>query len=127
MGNICSRSANEPDSSSARPGPGRVLGSSAAPAAGPPARAPVPANRKIQGAGRTLGGSTGGEPEDAKNMAGEAAQRRAQALNASSKGKLASQLAAQKAQTQSQTLNSASQVERDTRNADSAAEARQWN
>jgi ABC-type Na+ efflux pump permease subunit len=54
-------------------------------------------------------------------------QRRAEALNASSKGKLASQLAAQKAQTQSQTLNSASQVERDTRNADSAAEARQWN
>lgn len=54
-------------------------------------------------------------------------QRRAEALSASSKGKLGSQLAAQKSQTQSQALSSASQVERDTRNADSAAEARQWN
>jgi hypothetical protein len=54
-------------------------------------------------------------------------QRRAEALSASSKGKLGSQLAAQKAKTQSQTLSSASQVERDTRDADSAAEARQWN
>ncbi|CRG85143.1 hypothetical protein PISL3812_02271 [Talaromyces islandicus] len=125
MGNICSRSANQADDPFSQPG--RVLGSSAAPAAGPPARASVPSNRKIQGAGRTLGGSTSGETENARNMAGEAAQRRAEALSASSKGKLGSQLAAQKAKTQSQTLNSVSQIERDTRDADSAAEARQWN
>lgn len=141
MGNICSRSANQPDDHFSQPG--RVLGSSAAPADRPP-RASVPGNRKIQGAGRTLGGPAGGETENARNKAGEAAQvfdpdpntyraityliqRRAEALSASSKGKLGSQLAAQKAKTQSQTLSSASQVERDTRDADSAAEARQWN
>lgn len=54
-------------------------------------------------------------------------QKRAEALNASSKGKLGSQLAAQKARTQAQTLSAASQGEVAARNADSAAEARQWN
>lgn len=53
-------------------------------------------------------------------------QKRADAAQTSSKGKLGTQLAAQKAQTQSQTLNEASRSERAARDADTAAEARRW-
>ncbi|OKL58878.1 hypothetical protein UA08_05464 [Talaromyces atroroseus] len=123
MGNICSKSANQPDDSFSQPG--RVLGSSTA---SPPARAPVPSNAPSQSPGRTLGGvPSSGDTGDARSKAAEAAQKRAETLSASSKGKLGSQLAAQKAQTQSQTLNEASRAELLARNADNAAETRQWN
>jgi hypothetical protein len=57
---------------------------------------------------------------------GNSIQKRAEALNASNKGKLGSQLAAQKAQTHAQTLNEASQAEREARNADNAEQVRRW-
>jgi hypothetical protein len=125
-----------------------VLGSSAASGTpNQPARAAVPGNVVSQGPGRTLGGaSSSQDTADARSKAAEAAQvppsiaqpitdwstdlllqKRAEALNASSKGKLGSQLAAQKARTQAQTLSAASQGEVAARNADSAAETRQWN
>ncbi|QGA15494.1 hypothetical protein EYB26_003152 [Talaromyces marneffei] len=127
MGNVCSKSANKPDDAFSQPG--RVLGSSAASGTpNQPARASVPGNVVSKGPGRTLGGASASQDTaDARSKAAEAAQKRAEALNASSKGKLGSQLAAQKARTQSQTLNAASQAEVASRNADSAAETRQWN
>lgn len=145
MGNVCSKSANKPDDAFGQPG--RVLGSSAASGTpSQPARAAVPGNVVSQGPGRTLGGaSSSQDTADARAKAAEAAQvypstqpitvwstdlllqKRAEALNASSKGKLGSQLAAQKARTQAQTLNAASQSEVAARNADTAAETRQWN
>ncbi|RAO65469.1 uncharacterized protein BHQ10_001481 [Talaromyces amestolkiae] len=127
MGSVCSKSANKSDDTFSQPG--RVLGSSAASGTpNQPARAAVPGNVVSQGPGRTLGGaSSPQDTADARAKAAEAAQKRAEALNASSKGKLGSQLAAQKARTQTQTLGAASQAEVAARNADSAAETRQWN
>jgi len=130
MGNLCSRSANTTDPFSQ---PGRVLGSSAQ-AGQDPNRAPVPSNvRIIQGPGRTLGGSKTDSSEgvggvgDARSRAAEAAQKRADTLNASAKsGKLSSQLATQKAQTNAQTLDEASRTERAVRDVDRAEHARRW-
>ncbi|PLB43934.1 hypothetical protein P170DRAFT_480878 [Aspergillus steynii IBT 23096] len=131
MGNICSRSKNEPEPFSR---PGRVLGANQPPAgaagtpqgkkpAGP--RAPLPANSKSHfgSPGRTLG--EGGENSDARTNAALAAQKRAESTT-TGKGKLGSKLAAQKAQTQSQTLNEASRDERAARDADDAANTRRW-
>ncbi|GAQ41502.1 hypothetical protein AKAW_07677 [Aspergillus niger] len=140
MGNICSKSSNQPDAFSS---PGRVLGS----AANPPAkdssssapRAPLPSNAKPASnwgsgpSGRTLGSpAAGGEGNgdvtaDARTKAALAAQKRAESASAAgSKGKLGTKLAAQKAQTQNQTLNEASRDEVAARDADGAAEARRW-
>ncbi|KAL5341807.1 hypothetical protein BJX70DRAFT_357973 [Aspergillus crustosus] len=141
MGNICSSSRNETETSpSSRPG--RVLGSSSAP------RAPVPAGAKskspFQSPGRTLGTSsapagtgTGEEStigtaedaaaSDARAKAALAAQQRAGAASSTAnKGKLGTKLAAQKAQTQAQTLSEVSKDERAARDADGAATARRW-
>lgn len=84
MGNICSRSKNEPEAFSR---PGRVLGSNAPPsasAAGAPQgkkpagpRAPLPANSKSHfgSPGRTLGNAdAGSENSDARTKAALAAQ-----------------------------------------------------
>ncbi|KAE8353281.1 hypothetical protein BDV28DRAFT_110997 [Aspergillus coremiiformis] len=132
MGNICSRSKNEPEAFSS---PGRVLGSANPPpgeagksSSGP--RAPLPAKAST---GRTLGnvgasgaGADTADTADARTNAAIAAQKRAESASAGNKGKLGSKLAAQKAQTQTQTLNEASQDERAARDADNAASARRW-
>ncbi|KAL2834543.1 hypothetical protein BJY01DRAFT_84089 [Aspergillus pseudoustus] len=140
MGNICSRSKNEPEAFSS---PGRVLGSSTTNNNTAP-RASVPAGAKLkqsnwQSPGRTLGGEGGSgsagagsttgpgteTAEDARARAAAAAQARAEATTAS-KGKLGTKLAAQKAQTHSQTLNEVSRDERAARDADGAEAARRW-
>ncbi|OGM44064.1 hypothetical protein ABOM_007335 [Aspergillus bombycis] len=129
MGNICSRSKNQPEAFSS---PGRVLGSANPPpgetgksSSGP--RAPLPAKAST---GRTLGGAgapgAGADTADARTNAAIAAQKRAESTTAGNKGKLGSKLAAQKAQTQAQTLGEASRDERAARDADNAASARRW-
>ncbi|KAJ5880773.1 uncharacterized protein N7473_011826 [Penicillium subrubescens] len=126
MGNICSRSSNEPE---AFAGPGRVVGAPPAGQSTAP-RASVPAKGNWQSSpGRTLGESSPqqGGGDEARSNAAIAAQKRAEAASASSKGKLGTKLAAQKAKTQTQTLNEVSQTERAVRDADGAEEARQWN
>ncbi|KAI9041574.1 uncharacterized protein KD926_006648 [Aspergillus affinis] len=135
MGNICSRSKNEPEPFSR---PGRVLGSNPPPpSAGAPGgkkpagpRAPLPANSKSNfgSPGRTLGDAddAGGQNSDARTNAALAAQKRAESSTPVGKGKLGSKLAAQKAQTQTQTLNEVSHDERAARDADDAANTRRW-
>ncbi|PYH90633.1 hypothetical protein BO71DRAFT_334035 [Aspergillus ellipticus CBS 707.79] len=135
MGNICSRSKNEPEAFST---PGRVLGGSSSSNPPPPAadsapRAPLPANTKSNWgsgpSGRTVGATDNGPGEgtaDPRMNAALAAQKRAESASTAGKGKLGSKLAAQKAQTQSQTLNEASRDEVAARDADGAAQARAW-
>jgi hypothetical protein len=53
-------------------------------------------------------------------------QKRAEAQNASSRGKLSSQLAAQRSQTHAQALQDASRAERAARDTDLATQARRW-
>ncbi|KAI1189377.1 hypothetical protein F5B17DRAFT_391762 [Nemania serpens] len=119
MGNICGKSDSEAFSQ-----PGRVLGS----APPQPQRASVPAH--VGGPPRTLGGSSpspqasGGDADDARRRAAEAAEARAQAASAKSSGKLGAQLAAQKKQTRNDTLQEISNNERRQREADEAAQAR---
>ncbi|EGU87310.1 hypothetical protein FOQG_07295 [Fusarium oxysporum f. sp. raphani 54005] len=119
MGNICGKT--EPEAFSQ---PGRVLGSAPAPAAG---TAPVP--KKVGGPPRTLGSGpaaeASGETDDARRKAAEAAEARAKASSKPG-GKLQTQLAAQKKQTRSETLKDASQEQLRAREADQAAEARNW-
>lgn len=96
MGNICSRSRNEPEAFTT---PGRVLGSANPPpgetresSSGP--RAPLPAKAST---GRPLGGAgaPGADPGTARTKAAIAAQQRAESASAGKKGRLGSKLAAQ--------------------------------
>ncbi|KAB8238822.1 hypothetical protein ETB97_009230 [Aspergillus alliaceus] len=98
MGNICSRSRNEPEAFTT---PGRVLGSANPPpgetgesSSGP--RAPLPAKAST---GRPLGGAgapgAGPDTADARANAAIAAQKRAESASAGKKGSLGSKLAAQ--------------------------------
>ncbi|RAL11553.1 uncharacterized protein BO97DRAFT_406191 [Aspergillus homomorphus CBS 101889] len=142
MGNICSKSSNEPDAFAR---PGRVLGAndttnttSAATTKPSGPRASLPKSHSSTNwgsgpSGRTVGGdgtaasTPGKDNEDARAKAALAAQKRAEsANNTASKGKLGSKLAEQRAQTQAQTLVKASQDEIAARDADGAAEARRW-
>ncbi|CAG8886299.1 unnamed protein product [Penicillium egyptiacum] len=148
MGNICSRSSNEPDPFNQ---PGRVVGTTSGRTAAP--RAPLPGKTNWKSTpGRTLGestavGSTGGTDEARANAAIAAQvgqlvsrehmlcratiadlcvlQKRAEGASAN-KGKLGSKLAAQKAQTQAQTLNQVSRTERAARDVDGVEAARRW-
>jgi len=121
MGNLCSKSANQPDNFSA---PGRPLGSSST---AKPSSAPVPQKVTASTPGRTLGGSEGtSSSEDARSAAAKAAEERAARANKSG-GKLSAQLTSQKKQTQNQLLNAGSEAERRARDADEGAQARNWN
>ncbi|OQV01352.1 hypothetical protein CLAIMM_06729 [Cladophialophora immunda] len=121
MGNLCSKSANQPDNFAT---PGRPVGSSTQPRQ---TSAPVPQKITSSTPGRALGGGDGGPGvEDAKSAAARAAEERA-ARASKPGGKLSSQLSAQKKQTQNQLLNSGSEAERRARDADQGAEARNWN
>ncbi|KAJ4314311.1 hypothetical protein N0V84_008955 [Fusarium piperis] len=120
MGNCCGKSESEAFSQ-----PGRVLGSAPPPASG---TAPVPTT--VGGPPRTLGGAapaeaSSGDADEARRRAAEAAEARAKAF-AKPGGKLQTQLAAQKKQTRSGTLKDASQEQLRARDADEAAEARNW-
>ncbi|MCJ1475603.1 hypothetical protein MMC13_004266 [Lambiella insularis] len=101
--------------------PGRTVGS-----APPPAlpRASVP---KISGQGRSLGGglATSDNP-DARSAAARAAEDRAARAN-QPKGKLGQVLAKERQQTRTGMLGEASREERRMRDADEAAEARNYN
>ncbi|KAJ6036222.1 hypothetical protein N7540_000501 [Penicillium herquei] len=127
MGNLCSRSSNnDPD---AFAGPGHVVGTS--PNSNPSPRASVPTKANWKSTpGRTVGESAGGGPQggtdEARSNAAIAAQKRADTASSANKGKLGAKLAADKAKTHNQTLNEASRDERAARDADKAAEARQW-
>ncbi|KAL5087267.1 hypothetical protein Trisim1_008005 [Trichoderma cf. simile WF8] len=119
MGNICGKTEPEPDAQA-----GRRLGSAPPPG---PKTARVP--QKVGGPPRTLGGaagdeSGGGDPADARRRAAEAAEARAKA--SSKGGKLQSQLNAQKKKNLSSTLAEASNQELRAREADEAAQARNW-
>ncbi|KAI1847432.1 hypothetical protein JX266_006657 [Neoarthrinium moseri] len=131
MGNVCCGKAD----SDAFQSPGRVLG--AAPPQ--PERASVPKSRKVGGPPRTLGGGGGGgggggssssgdnssAAADARRKAAEAAEARAKSAQKST-GKLGEQLQAQKKQTRQDTLNAASRDELRAREADQAAQARNY-
>ncbi|PTB67088.1 hypothetical protein BBK36DRAFT_1118017 [Trichoderma citrinoviride] len=118
MGNICGKTESEPDARA-----GRRLGSAPPPG---PKTAPVP--RKVGGPPRTLGSGggsdAGSDPGDARRKAAEAAEARAKA--SSKGGKLQSQLNAQKKQSHSSALAEASNQELLAREADAAAQARNW-
>ncbi|KAL7935277.1 hypothetical protein V8C35DRAFT_279020 [Trichoderma chlorosporum] len=117
MGNICGKTEPEPDAQA-----GRRLGSAPPPG---PKTARVP--QKVGGPPRTLGGASddsGGDPSDARRRAAEAAEARAKA--SSKGGKLQSQLNAQKKKNLSSTLAEASNQELRARDADEAAQARNW-
>ncbi|KAM0486865.1 hypothetical protein ACHAPX_000129 [Trichoderma viride] len=122
MGNICGKTESEPSQ------PGRPLGS--APPPGPKTSRVPP---KVGGPPRTLGGagsdvgsavSNSSDPSDARKKAAEAAEARAKA--SSKGGKLQSQLNAQKKKNLSSTLAEASNQELRARDADEAANARNW-
>ncbi|RTE78686.1 hypothetical protein BHE90_006841 [Fusarium euwallaceae] len=119
MGNCCGKSESEAFSQ-----PGRVLGS-----APPPASRTASVPTKVGGPPRTLGGAASAEgssdADDARRRAAEAAEARAKAF-AKPGGKLQTQLAAQKKQTRNDTLKDASQEQLRARDADEAAEARNW-
>ncbi|KAF4123364.1 hypothetical protein GMORB2_6065 [Geosmithia morbida] len=122
MGNICGKTESDNFSS-----PGRIVGS--APPAGPKS-APVPKKAVVGGPGRTLGadrGSSSAEsPDQARQRAAEAAEARAAASNKSG-GKLQSQLSAQKRQNRNDTLKEASRNEIQAREAEEAANVRNYN
>ncbi|KAL6251149.1 hypothetical protein RBB50_001357 [Rhinocladiella similis] len=122
MGNICSKSANQPDNFST---PGHTLGSSATPK---PASAQPTQRLTASTPGRTLGGSRDGatSPDNARSAAARAAEERATKSNKPG-GKLSAQLSSQKKQTQNQLLNAGSDAERRARDADEGAQARNWN
>jgi hypothetical protein len=107
MGNCCGK-PDEPESGNFS-GPGRRL-DSARPQA--PTTAPVPSN--IGGPPRPVG------------AAGDAAEARAKAAP-KKVGPLQAKLNAQKKQTRSDTLNDSSNQERRARDAEEAAEFRNWN
>ncbi|KAJ5098964.1 hypothetical protein N7532_005965 [Penicillium argentinense] len=127
MGNICSRSSNEPD---AFAGTGRVVGTNPSDRSTAP-RASVPAQANWKNTpGRTLGdsspGGAQGGGDEARSNAAIAAQngktliivglqKRAETASSANKGKLASKLAEQKLKTQAQTLNEVSEAERANR------------
>ncbi|ORY66367.1 uncharacterized protein BCR38DRAFT_456931 [Pseudomassariella vexata] len=124
MGNICGKQESENFST-----PGRVVG--AAPPQ--PQRASVPA--KVGGPPRTLGGkdtsasqgsSGGATADDARQRAAEAAEARAKAASKAT-GKLGFQLQAQRKQTRQDILKEVSQQEVRARDADEAAQARNYN
>ncbi|KAI0146556.1 hypothetical protein BJ166DRAFT_629099 [Pestalotiopsis sp. NC0098] len=128
MGNVCCGKAD----SEAFQSPGRVLG--AAPPQ--PERASVPKSRTVGGPARTLGGGDGGQDassvsgsssaaDDARRKAAEAAEARAKASQKTS-GKLSEQLQAQRKQTRQDTLKEASRNELRARDADEAAQARNY-
>ncbi|KAJ5630778.1 uncharacterized protein N7484_010878 [Penicillium longicatenatum] len=127
MGNICSRSSN--NDQEAFTGPGRVVGTSNQSNSAPRASVPSSTNWKSS-PGRTLGetstGGAQGASDEARSNAAIAAQKRAESMSATNKGKLGSKLAAQKAKTQTQTLDQASRDERAARDVDEVEQARQW-
>ncbi|KEF56056.1 uncharacterized protein A1O9_07637, partial [Exophiala aquamarina CBS 119918] len=113
MGNICSKSSNQPDNFST---PGRTVGAS--PQTPKASTAPVPKKIITSTPGRTLGGrDETASPNDARGAAAKAAEQRAMNSNKPG-GKLATQLQSQKKQTQNQLLNSGSEAERRARDAD---------
>ncbi|KAI1616719.1 hypothetical protein EDD37DRAFT_66324 [Exophiala viscosa] len=121
MGNLCSKSANQPDNFS---NPGRTLGEDPQTRSEP---GPRPRNLTATTPGRTLGATEGPpSPDDARSAAARAAEERAAKANKSG-GKLSAQLSEQKKQTQNQLLNSGSEAERRARDADQGAQARNWN
>ncbi|KAI9868273.1 MAG: hypothetical protein M1830_005668 [Pleopsidium flavum] len=135
MGNICGKGSKDSDPFSQ---PGRTLGS-APPPPSTNARSSIPPNIRSQG--RTLGGPLGGDTEDARRAAAQAAEgitgllksmlidaMQERALKSRQpKGKLGSQLAKERQQTRTDTLGQASREERRARDADTSAEARNWN
>lgn len=121
MGNICSKSSNQPDNFAT---PGRTVGTSGQTQS---PTAPVPVKITSSTPGRTLGGAErSSAAEDARSAAAKAAEERASKAGKPG-GKLGSQLSAQKKQTQNQLLNSGSEAERRARDADQGQEARNWN
>jgi len=123
MGNLCSKSANQPDHFST---PGRTLGESAA-SRPQQSSAPLPQKVTTSSPGRTLGGTEGSSsPDNARSAAAKAAEER-NARAGKSGGKLSAQLSSQKKQTQNQLLNSGSEAERRARDADQGAQVRNWN
>ncbi|KAK9418166.1 hypothetical protein SUNI508_08360 [Seiridium unicorne] len=122
MGNVCCGKADSDHFQS----PGRALG--AAPPQ--PERASVPKSQTVGGPPRTLGGrqeasTESGAAADARRRAAEAAEARAKAAQKTS-GKLSEQLQAQKRQTRQDTLKEASRDEQRARDADAAAQARNY-
>ncbi|SMY19430.1 unnamed protein product [Zymoseptoria tritici ST99CH_1A5] len=117
MGNCCGKGSGNFE------GEGRTL--NAAPANAPAASTGRPAAApKIKGQGRTLGETTN-ESQRPGEAAARAAEERLKASQG--KGKLGKQLDAQKSQTQSGTLSQTARENLAARDADAAAQARNYN
>ncbi|MCJ1293295.1 hypothetical protein MMC34_004849 [Xylographa carneopallida] len=99
---------------------GRAVGSA------PPQPAPRAAVPKISGQGRSLGGGQALDSTDARAAAAKAAEERA-ARASQPKGKLGQALAKEKQQTRVGILGEASRDGRRGKDADEAAEARNYN
>ncbi|KAJ4301873.1 hypothetical protein N0V90_003969 [Kalmusia sp. IMI 367209] len=144
MGNLCGKESKDENFQ----GPGRTLGSAPAPAtkASAPARiandSSSRATPKVTGPGRTVGGAGGSDgANDPRAAAAAAAEVRNLKLDAGRKtvvkpmarankpvtGDLARKLEEQKKQTRNQTLQQAAYENRAQRDADAAAEARNYN
>ncbi|MCJ1403288.1 hypothetical protein MMC11_006511 [Xylographa trunciseda] len=117
MGNCFGKASSNPDNFAT---PGRVVGNA------PPQPAPRVAVPKISGQGRSLGGGQASDTIDARAAAAKAAEERAARAN-QPKGKLGQALAKKKQQTRVGTLGEASRDELRMRDADEAAEARNYN
>lgn len=130
MGNLCGKESKDANFQ----GAGRTLGAAPTPAT----KASVPARiandssgaskpkAKVSGPGRTVGGAGGGGEGsgDPKAAAAAAAEARA---NKPVTGDLAKKLEEQKKRTHTQTLQQAADENRAQREADAAAEARNFN
>ncbi|KAK5054615.1 hypothetical protein LTR84_001506 [Exophiala bonariae] len=122
MGNICSKSANQPDNFST---PGRTIG--ATPQNSTATTTPVPKKVTANTPGRTLGGRVEApSPDDARAAAARAAEERAASASKPG-GKLAKQLQDQKKQNSRQLVKEDAEAERRARDADASAEARNYN
>lgn len=123
MGNLCSRSSNEPDHFSS---PGRVIGS----APPIPASVPVPKTTNPNSPGRPLGGGIdrSEDPSDLRTAAATAAERRAQATpQGTSGGSLSAKLREEQRQTMGALRAAASKEEQKKRAAEEANEVRMYN
>jgi len=115
MGNCCGKPSDKNFG-----GEGRTVDSTPKPASANNTKT----SSKVPQGGRTLGSSTSGSSP--REAAAKAAEERAKASQGG-KGKLGKQLDAQRSQTQSDTLKQTARDNVAVRDADSGAQARQWN
>ncbi|KAI9656786.1 MAG: hypothetical protein M1821_003425 [Bathelium mastoideum] len=121
MGNCFGKQSSSADDDNFA-GAGRTIGAAPQPQ-GPDANARGTIPARIS-QGRTLGGGDAVDEEDPRTAAARAAEERAS--KAQGKGALGKKLDAQRQQTRTNTLEQASRENRLARDADAAAQTRNW-